>query len=222
MMLLRQSEGENDHMQFAELLTLLKSAETVEQINIHREAIAEWLPCVRIMFDYDQKNSAHQYDLWMHCLHTVVGLPRNLEDDMLYLAALLHDIGKPDCQVAGKREGDTDMHYYGHPEHSFELVRDEIIPILLQKGVTLAEEEQRRLLYYVRHHDDRMSLRLYHVREHLNIPVSFQEFQKLMLLEVSDAIAHVQIPIVALRVEVCGKLAGAEGEELYQRILNGE
>lgn len=141
---------------------------------------------------------------------------------MLYLAALLHDIGKPDCQVAGKREDDTNMHYYGHPERSWEIVRDEMIPQLLQKGINLSEDEQRRLLYYVRHHDDRMSVKLKHVREHLKIPVSIQEYQNLMLLEVSDAKAHVQIPIVALRVEVCEKLAGEEGLELYQRILNGE
>lgn len=209
-------------MLFEEILLLLKTATNVEEINVHREAIAEWLPKVRCMFDYDQKNAAHQYDLWMHCVHTVVGLPRNLEDDMLYLAALLHDIGKPDCQVAGKREDDTNMHYYGHPERSWEIVRDEMIPQLLQKGINLSEDEQRRLLYYVRHHDDRMSVKLKHVREHLKIPVSIQEYQNLMLLEVSDAKAHAQIPIVALRVEVCEKLAGEEGLELYQRILNGE
>ncbi|MBQ7776308.1 MAG: HD domain-containing protein, partial [Lachnospiraceae bacterium] len=195
-------------MQFEEIIVMLKTATDAEKINACREAIAEWLPKVRIMFDYDQKNSAHQYDLWMHCVHTVIGLPRNLEDDMLYLAALLHDIGKPDCQVAGKRENDTNMHYYGHPVRSMEIVRDEVIPTLLQKGVDLSEDDRRRLIYYVAHHDDRMSLRLYHLREHLNIPVTLEEFQKLMLLEVSDAKAHVQIPIVALRAETCEKLAG--------------
>ena len=46
------------------------------------------------MFGYDQKNSAHQYDLWMHSLHVVCNLPRRMENDMVYLAALLHDIGK--------------------------------------------------------------------------------------------------------------------------------
>lgn len=209
-------------MEFAELLKLLKSAECIEDLDKYREEIAWWIPKVQIMFEYDQKHSAHQYDLWMHCLHTVIGLPRNLEDDMLYLAALIHDIGKPDCQVAGKRENDTNMHYYGHPERSMEIVRDEVLPIFLQKGAALSEYERRRLLYYVRHHDDRMSVKLKHVREHLKIPVSFEEYQNLMLLEVSDAKAHVQIPIVALRVEICEKLAGAEGEELYQRILNGE
>lgn len=33
-------------------------------------------------------------------------------------------------------------------------------------------------------------------------------------LQVSDAIAHVQIPIVAQRVEICTQLAGEYGVEL--------
>ena len=205
-------------MQFGELVTLLKTAENVELIDAHREEIAQWIPKVRTMFDYDQQNSAHQYDLWMHSVHTVVGLPKNLEDGMLYLAALLHDIGKPDCQVRGKRPEDTDMHYYGHPVRSKEIVETEVIPFLLEKGADLAEEDMQRLIYYVEHHDDRMSLRLKHVREHMNIPVSFETFQKLMLLEVSDALAHVQIPVVAERVQVCGALAGEEGRKLYDRL----
>ena len=205
-------------MQFEELIQLLKTTEDSQEIDKYREEIAQWLPRVRTLFEYDQKNAAHQYDLWMHSVHTVVGLPRNLEDGMLYLAALLHDLGKPDCQVKGKRPEDTDMHYYGHPVRSKEIVETEVIPFLLDKGVDLSEEERKRLIYYVEHHDDRMSLRLKHVREHMNIPVSFETFQKLMLLEVSDALAHVQIPIVAERVRICGALAGEEGRKLYEQL----
>ncbi|MBR4084653.1 MAG: HD domain-containing protein [Lachnospiraceae bacterium] len=205
-------------MQFEELIQLLITAEDAQEIDKHREEIAEWLPKVQNMFEYDQKNSAHQFDLWMHSVHTVVGLPRNLEDGMLYLAALLHDIGKPDCQVRGKRPEDTDMHYYGHPVQSRKIVEAEVIPYLLQKGAELSEEDRKRLIYYVEHHDDRMSLSLKHVREHMNIPVSFETFQKLMLLEVSDALAHVQIPVVAERVQVCNALAGEEGQRLYEQL----
>ena len=205
-------------LQFEELIQLLKTAEDVQKIDKCREEIAQWIPQVRTMFEYDQQNAAHQFDLWMHCVHTVVGIPRNLEDGMLYLAALLHDIGKPDCQVRGKRPDDTDMHYYGHPMRSKEIVETEVIPFLLEKGAVLTEEDRQRLIYYVEHHDDRMSLRLKHVREHLNIPVSFETFQKLMLLEVSDALAHVQIPIVAERVQICSALAGEEGRRLYKQL----
>ena len=205
-------------MRFEELIQLLKTAEDVQEIDKHREDIAQWIPKVRTMFEYDQQNSAHQYDLWMHSVHTVLGIPRNLEDGMLYLAALLHDIGKPDCQVKGKRPDDTDMHYYGHPVRSKEIVETEVIPFLMKKGADLSEEDRKRLIYYVEHHDDRMSLRLKHVREHMKIPVTFETFQKLMLLEVSDALAHVQIPIVAERVQICSALAGEEGRRLYKQL----
>ena len=209
-------------MKFEELIILLKSAESVEAIDARRDDIVELIPEIRIMFNFEQKNYAHQYDLWMHCLHTVVGLPRNMNDDMLYLAALLHDIGKPDCQVTGKREDDTNMHYYGHPRQSMEIVKDKIIPHLEDRGKSLSADEKRRLIYYVEYHDDRVSLRLKHLRRHLNIPVSLQEFQNLMLLQVADALAHVQIPVVAQRVQICKQLAGEYGVELYERIQNGE
>ena len=205
-------------MQFNELVTLLKNAEDVEIVNAHREEIAEWFPRVRRMFEYDQQNSAHQYDLWMHSLHTVIGMPRNLEDDMLYLGALLHDVGKPDCQVRGKRPEDTDMHYYGHPVRSREIVETEVIPFLLEKGVPLSEEDCNRLIYYVAHHDDTMHLTVECVKEHLAVPVTFQTLQNLMHLEVADALAHVQIPVVVKRVEVCSAMAGEEGRRLYEQI----
>ena len=208
-------------LQFAELVTLLKIAEDVEVINARREEIAEWLPWVRRMFEYDQQNAAHQYDLWMHCVHTVVGMPRNLEDDMLYLAALLHDVGKPDCQIRGKRADDPDMHYYGHPVRSKEIVETEVVPYLLEKGAPLSEDDIHRLIYYVAHHDDTIHLSERCVRNHLSIPVSFKTLQNLMHLEVSDALAHVQIPVVVRRVEVCSAMAGEEGRRLYNRILNG-
>ena len=209
-------------MNFEELKRLLRTAETAEEIDDHREEIAELIPKVRIMFDFEQKNYAHQYDLWMHCVHTVIDIPKDIEDDMLYLAALLHDIGKPDCQVAGKRVDDVNMHYYGHPARSMEIVRDEVILGLLRNGNKLSEDEQRRLIYYVEYHDDRMGLRLHYVRRHLEIPVSLEEFQKLMLLQIADAKAHVMIPIVEKRIEICEQLAGEFGIQQYQRIQNGE
>ncbi len=205
-------------MTYDELIRLLREERDPKKVDACREEIAEIIPAVRVMFDFDQRNHAHQYDLWMHCVHTALELPRGLTDDMLYLAALLHDIGKPQCQVRGKREDDPNMHYYGHPVASERIVREQVIPDL-EKKAALTPDDERRLLYYVAYHDDRVSLRIHHLREHLKIPVSFEEFQNLMRLEVADARAHVQIPIVAQRVEICEKLAGEYGRELYREIL---
>lgn len=208
-------------MTLADLIVLLKIADDVNEIDGRRAEIANTLPEIEIMFDYNQQNSAHQYDLWRHCLHTVMNLPRQLDDDMLYLAALLHDIGKPACQCRGKRADDTNMHYYGHPEKSMEIVRDEIIPRLCARGNVLSEKEINRLLYYVKFHDDHVSLRLKHLRRHLQI-ASLEEFQKLMLLQVADAKAHVQIPVVAERVRICEILSGDYAVEMHERIQAGE
>lgn len=78
------------------------------------------------------------------------------------------------------------MHYYGRP-----------------KRIALSNDEKRRLIYYVEYHDDRMSLRMKHMRQHLYMGASLQEFQNLMKLQVADAKAHVMIPIVQQRIEIC-------------------
>lgn len=208
-------------MNLADLITILRESDSAADIERHRPDIIQLIPKVKIMLDFNQQNYAHQYDLWEHCLQTVVGLSKDIDDDMVFLAAMLHDIGKPDCQTYDTRDGKVNMHYYGHPQRSMEIVKDAIIPELLSKGESLRDDEQRRLIYYVEYHDDRVSLRMKHLRRHLNMGVSLQEFQNLMRLQVADAKAHVLIPVVQQRIEICGKLAGEYGEELYRKIKAG-
>ena len=208
-------------MNLADLITILRESDSAADIDKHRADIIQLIPKVKIMLDFNQQNYAHQYDLWEHCLQTVAGLSKDIDDDMVFLAAMLHDIGKPDCQTYDTRDGMVNMHYYGHPQRSMEIVKDAIIPELLSKGESLRDDEQRRLIYYVEYHDDRVSLRMKHLRRHLNMGVSLQEFQNLMRLQVADAKAHVLIPVVRQRIEICGKLAGEYGEELYRKIKAG-
>ena len=205
-------------MNLADLITILRESDSAADIDRHRPDIIQLIPKVKIMLGFNQQNYAHQYDLWEHCLQTVAGLSKDIDDDMVFLAAMLHDIGKPDCQTYDTRDGKVNMHYYGHPQRSMEIVKDAIIPELLSKGESLRDDEQRRLIYYVEYHDDRVSLRMKHLRRHLNMGVSLQEFQNLMRLQVADAKAHVLIPVVRQRIEICGKLAGEYGEELYRKI----
>lgn len=208
-------------MNLADLITILRESDSAADIDRHRPDIIQLIPKVKIMLDFNQQNYAHQYDLWEHCLQTVAGLSKDIDDDMVFLAAMLHDIGKPDCQTYDTRDGKVNMHYYGHPQRSMEIVKDAIIPELLSKGESLRDDEQRRLIYYVEYHDDRVSLRMKHLRRHLNMGVSLQEFQNLMRLQVADAKAHVLIPVVQQRIEICGKLAGEYGEDLYRKIKAG-
>lgn len=201
-------------MYMQELLHLLRTAKSFEEIDVHREEIISLIPIIKIMIDYDQQNHAHQYDLWEHCCRTVINLPKDIDDDMVYLAALLHDIGKPDCRTIDYKDGNINCHYYGHPKRSREIVEEKILPIL-----DLTPEDQRLLLYYAEYHDDRVSLRMKHLRRHLRMGYSLEEFQNLMLLQVADAKAHVLVPIIEQRIDICGQLAGNYGKELYDKLL---
>ena len=204
-------------MNLDEVIQMLKEAKSVEEID--SKCVSNIFPVIKIMFNFDQKNSYHQYDLWYHSLHTVINLPKGIDDDMLYLSALFHDIGKPETQQHGKKPDDLEMHYYGHPEVSERIVQDEILPILDSSGIPYID--MKRLLYYVRYHDDRVSLKLKHLRRHLKL-ASFDDFRNLMLLQVADAKAHVIKPIVQKRIDICTDLYGSRGLENYKRILNGE
>ena len=61
-----------------------------------------------------------------------------------------------------------------------------------------------------------------HLREHINLGVTLKEFQNLMKLQVADAKAHIPIPIVQQRIEICEKLSGEYSEQLYKAILAGK
>ena len=209
-------------MNINELIKVLRSSTDVNQIDNHRTEIISLIPIAKVMIGFDQMNLAHQYNLWEHSLQTVVNLPKDIEDDMLYLAAFLHDIGKPDCQVYGERDGRVNMHYYGHAARGVEIIKEEIVPGFLKHGEILSEDEQIRLFYYVGYHDVHVSLRIKHLRKHLNIGASLEEFRNLMKLQIADAKAHVLLPFVQNRIEICNRLAGEYSEKLYRDILDGK
>lgn len=71
-------------MKLNELILLLRNAKVAEEIDDQRNEILELIPKAKIMIDFDQQNYAHQYNLWEHCLQTVAGLPKDIDDDTVY------------------------------------------------------------------------------------------------------------------------------------------
>ena len=98
---------------------------------------------VGAMVGFDQRNPHHCYDLFLHTLHTVAGLPDS-SSSLLRAAAFFHDIGK----VKVAREKNGRLVFYGHPQISAEISD----PILTELGYSRAERE--RILFYISHHDD--------------------------------------------------------------------
>lgn len=202
-------------MTLAELIGLLKTAESIDEINEKREEIALLIPEVFFMFDYDQNNSYHLYDLWEHSVRTALDIPKDNTDDMLFLGALLHDIGKPECRCAGRRPEDTESHYYGHPVVSKRIVEEQILPRL-----ALSKDDAFRLLYYVEFHDDHVGFKAKHLRKHYE-RVPLWMFRNLMLLQMADAATHdMKKELICKRYMVCCELFRGKAGELYQWLEN--
>ena len=83
-----------------------------------RELLARILPPLALMFDFEQRNPHHCYDVWTHTVHAVAAVPPEL---VLRLSALFHDSGKPECWSRDEQGVD---HFYGHALRSVELSRE--------------------------------------------------------------------------------------------------
>ena len=101
----------------SELLQLLVGESAYTVLMKYSEIILSILPELKPMLDCEQNNPHHKYDVYEHTCAVVSGLPK---DEVLRVAGLFHDAGKP----ATKTTVDGVDHFYGHPEISAELAEN--------------------------------------------------------------------------------------------------
>jgi tRNA nucleotidyltransferase (CCA-adding enzyme) len=99
-----------------ELDKLLASPNPVRAIEIAQATglLDYMIPEVSVAFGVDQHNPHHDLDVGEHLLEVLRHMTNISDDPDMRLAALLHDIGKPDSQWFD--EAGT-AHYYKHPKH---------------------------------------------------------------------------------------------------------
>lgn len=98
-----------------ELIKLLCAKKPSAVMREYREVFAVFLPEIKPLFDLDQQNPHHDFDLWEHTLRVIDAAPRRIS---LRLAALCHDLGKPVCFT---RDENGVGHFYGHAKHSAKI-----------------------------------------------------------------------------------------------------
>jgi tRNA nucleotidyltransferase (CCA-adding enzyme) len=99
------------------------------------------LPELDRAFATPQNNPHHMYNVGEHLMHAVINV-RN--DKSLRIAALLHDIGKPDTKTTDENGID---HFHGHVEKSEELAAK------ILKRLKFDNDTITKVRKYVKYHD---------------------------------------------------------------------
>ena len=103
---------------FSELKGILIGDGMADLLRTHRDILTVFLPELAPLFDFDQKNPHHCYDVWEHTLHAMANIA---PDPTLRLAMLFHDLGKPATFTLDEQgEG----HCNGHSAVSAAMARE--------------------------------------------------------------------------------------------------
>ena len=136
-----------------------------------------FLPEFDRLMETKQNNPHHLYTVGEHTLRVVKGVR---EDKSLRLAALLHDIGKPDCKTTGE---DGIDHFYGH-----DLAGEKISRNILRR-LKMDNETTGRVCALVKNHDRNLGESKKSVRRTLN-RVGEEYFPDLFELHEADISAQ--------------------------------
>ncbi|MGN0342404.1 MAG: CCA tRNA nucleotidyltransferase [Roseburia sp.] len=102
-----------------ELLKLLVSPHPEELEELYKLGISKViLPEWDMMMETPQQNPHHCYSVGRHTLEVVKGVG---PDKVLRLAALFHDVSKPECRSTDEQGVD---HFYGHPQVGAKRTRE--------------------------------------------------------------------------------------------------
>lgn len=133
---IRHLPGERIQMELDKLMTSQDPARAIE-IAQATGVLDYMIPELSVTFGVDQRNPHHDLDVGEHLLEVFRHMTNISNDPDLRLAALLHDIGKPDSMW---KDEAGNGHFYEHPDHPGSADHDKL-------GADYAETLMRRLKY---------------------------------------------------------------------------
>ena len=161
----------------AELTGLLCGRFAQRALLAFRDVIGYVLPELTPMFDCDQQNPHHKYDVWEHSVRAAGQVPA---EPALRWAMLLHDCGKPACKTVDEQGVG---HFYGHPKASRAIAE----PLL--RRLHFSAEETGRILLLVEQHDRPLGDSPKLVRRRL-CQIGEARFRDLLALKKGDAVGQ--------------------------------
>ena len=131
---------------YAELKKLVVGPYAGIVIRRYVDIIGVFIPELLPMKGFEQHNPYHKYDVLEHCIRAMEAVEGAgyVEDHQIKLAALLHDVGKPQTFFTDE---DGIGHMYGHPAVGEKMARD------ILNRLKSDRETRDRVCMLIKHHD---------------------------------------------------------------------
>ena len=130
----------------AEFSKLILGVNNVKILREYEKIIFYIIPELKKLKGFEQNNPYHTFDVWVHSLKTLYEIKE--KDLELRLAALFHDIAKPDCY---SMDENGVGHFYEHPEKSSEITEN------IMKDLKFSNEEISVVTTLIKNHDNQLS-----------------------------------------------------------------
>lgn len=160
-----------------ELCKLLCGKGVKEVLKNYSDILAVIIPEIVPMIGFQQNNPHHKYDVWEH---TIAAVENSKSEQIIRLAVLLHDIGKPECYTCdGKGIG----HFYSHGEFGAKIA-EKILRKLKFDNQTISDVCQ-----LIKYHDADISENSKFIKKWLN-KIGVIEFSRLLLVKEADVMGQ--------------------------------
>lgn len=162
---------------FVELSKLLLGDNVQNVLNEYKEVIAVIIPELEPCFGFHQNTKYHLYDVYTHSIKAVEAAPKSIH---LRLAALLHDIGKPNCCVVDNNGTD---HFKCHPIEGAEMAK------VILRRFKVSNDIYNSVVDLIKYHDDHITTNTTVIKRWLRL-LGVNAYYDLIELKIADMKAH--------------------------------
>lgn len=162
-----------------ELCKLLKGNGVLCVLQTYSDVISVIVPELAQCVGFNQNNRFHQYDVYEHIAHAVSHYKG--DDDVVNVALMLHDVGKPLCYSEDERGG----HFYNHASTSGAITEKVV------SRLRFDSQSKHDIVELVFNHAATIEPNARTVKKWLN-KLGEKQFFRLMDLRLADIQAHAE------------------------------
>ena len=162
----------------SEFCKIAASRDFCVEMVLYKDVFALFIPELKDMFEFQQNNPYHDYDVYSHTVHSI----EHCKSDNLVvrLAVFFHDIGKPHSFQDGE---DGIRHFKGHGKVSADITDN------IMKRLKFDNETRNNVVELVYYHDATFEVGKKYARRWIN-KIGVEQFRRLLEVRKADILGQ--------------------------------